>query len=111
MRLLITGAAGFLGRNALLALPRSWQVAALYRPGNSDFLSFVEAHQLARVEPVACDLTDMHQVEQVVDQVGEDFDQCLALASNTSIPGSIERPIQDLTTNAIGLLHILERFS
>jgi len=108
MRLLITGAAGFLGRNALLALPASWQVVALYRPGNTVFLAFVEAHQLSHVQPVACDLTDLYQVEQTIAQVGGRFDSCLALASNTSIPGSIEQPIQDLTTNVIGLLHLFQ---
>jgi len=111
MRLLITGAAGFMGRNALLALPHSWQVAALYRPGNTDFLDFVESHQLHHIQPVACDLTDVCQVEQAVDQVGGRFDSCLALASNTSIPLSIEQPVKDLTTNTIGLIHLLQRCS
>src|SRR5712692_3172960 len=111
MRLLITGASGFLGRNALLAIPSSWQVAALYRSGNSGFLSFVEDHQLRHVQPVACDLTDVRQVERAVSQVGREFDSCLALASNTSIPGSIERPIDDLVTNSIGLLHLLQNCS
>jgi nucleoside-diphosphate-sugar epimerase len=111
MRLLITGSSGFLGRNALLSIPSSWQVIALYRPGNAEFLSFVEAHQLRHVQPIACDLTDIHQVEYAISQVGRDFDGCLALASNTSIPGSIERPIDDLTTNTIGLLHLLQNCS
>jgi UDP-glucose 4-epimerase len=57
---------------------------------------------------VACDLTDIHQVEQAIGLVGREFDSCLALASNTSIPGSIERPIDDLTTNTIGLLYLLQ---
>jgi nucleoside-diphosphate-sugar epimerase len=108
MRLLVTGASGFLGRNALLAIPSSWRVVALYRPGNTAFLSFVEVNQLHHVQPVACDLTDINQVERVIRQVGKDFDSCLALASNTSIPASIERPIDDLTTNTVGLLHLLQ---
>lgn len=108
MRLLVTGASGFLGRNALLTIPRSWQVVALYRPGNTGFQAFVEAYELHHVRLVACDLTDARQVEQTISQLGGSFDNCLALASNTSIPGSIERPIQDLTTNVIGLLHLLQ---
>ena len=43
--ILITGAAGFLGRNVLLAVPRYWDVVALYRPGNTDFLAFLEANE------------------------------------------------------------------
>jgi nucleoside-diphosphate-sugar epimerase len=111
MRLLVSGASGFLGRNALLNMPSSWQVVALHRPGNRDFLNFLEAHQLHHVQPMACDLTDEQQVEQAMGGVGRSFDYCLALASNTSIPGSIELPIQDLTTNVIGLLHVLQRCS
>lgn len=110
MRLLITGSSGFLGRNALLAIPSSWHVVALHRPGNTEFLSFVEAHRLRHVQPVACDLTDIWQVGHAIRKVGKDFDSCLALASNTSIPSSIERPIDDLTTNTIGLLHLLQNF-
>lgn len=110
-RLLITGAAGFLGRNALLAIPHWWQVVALYRPGNTEFLAFLETHRLHHVQPLACDLTDGRQVEQAISQAGGRFDSCLALASNTSIPGSIARPIQDLTTNVIGLLHVLQHCS
>lgn len=108
MRLLVTGASGFLGRNALLAIPHPWQVVALYRAGNTDFQAFVEARELHHVQPVACDLTDAHQVKQAIGRVGGSFDSCLALASNTSIPDSIERPIRDLTINAIGLLHLLQ---
>jgi nucleoside-diphosphate-sugar epimerase len=111
MRLLITGSSGFLGRNALLAIPSSWHVVAMYRPGNTGFLSFVEAHRLRHIQPVACDLTDICQVEHAIRLVGKDFDSCLALASNTSIPSSIERPIDDLTTNVIGLLHLLQNCS
>lgn len=108
MRLLITGSSGFLGRNALLTIPYSWQVIAMHQPGNSAFLTFLEEHRLHHVQPVAIDLTDVHQVEQAIHHVGGDFDRCLALASNTSIPGSIERPIDDLTTNTIGLLNLLQ---
>lgn len=111
MRLLVTGASGFIGKNALLAIPPSWQVIALYRPGNTDFLSFLEAHFLRHVQPLACDLTDINEVECVLTQFGRHFDSCLALASNTSISGSIERPVEDLTTNTIGLLHLLQRCS
>ncbi len=111
MRLLITGAAGFLGRNILLSIPASWQVVALHRPGSSDFDSFLKAHRLARVMPVACDLTDPCQVQQAVDQTGRAFDACLYLANNTSVPFSIQNPVADLTTNTLGLLHTLEQWS
>ena len=108
MRLLVTGASGFLGRNALLAMPSSWQVVALYRPGNRDFLNFLETHKLDHIQPIACDLTNLQQVKWALGKVDGNFESCLALASNTSIPTSIEKPIQDLRTNVIGLLHVLQ---
>ena len=110
MRLLLTGAAGFLGLNTLLAVPRTWYVVALYRPGNNVLIDFVARHHLKHVQPVACDVTDMRQVQHVVHEYGSMFDSCLALASNTSIPLSIEQPAHDLTTNTLGLLNILESF-
>ncbi len=111
MRLLITGAAGFLGRNTLLAVPPSWEVVALYRPGTSSLDSFLKTHRLAHIQPVACDLTDACQVQQTVDQVGRAFDACLYLAGNTSAAFSLHNPVDDLTANAIGLLNTLERWS
>lgn len=108
MRVFMTGAAGFIGLNALLAIPHTWQVIALYRPGDDTLRDFVNRHRLRQVEPVACDVTDVRQVQQVVNDYGREFDSCLALASNTSIPLSIEQPTQDLTTNTLGLLNILE---
>ena len=110
MRLLVTGASGFLGRNMLLALPRSWQVVALYRPGNSTFLEFVNNAQLTHVQPAACDLTNIQQVQKVVEDYGGEFDSCLALASNTFIPFSIEQPAQDLITNTLSMLNVLQSY-
>ncbi|HLW03729.1 MAG TPA: NAD(P)-dependent oxidoreductase [Ktedonobacterales bacterium] len=111
MRLLVTGAGGFLGRNILLALPPSWQVFALHRPGDAAFPAFVSANHLDHIQPVACDLTDAAQVAQAVDQTGRAFESCLYLASNTSIPGSIQRPLDDLSSNVVGLLRALEGWS
>jgi nucleoside-diphosphate-sugar epimerase len=108
MRLLLTGASGFIGRNVLLALPHTWEIVAVYRSENADFLRFIQVHQLNHVRSIACDLTDAHQVSRTINLIGRDFESCLALASNTSIPGSIEQPLQDLRTNTVGLLHLLQ---
>lgn len=108
MRVLLTGATGFLGLNALLTLPRSWEIVALYRAERSAFLGFVEAHALRHVRAEPCDLTDRAQVRQALDRAGREYDVCLYLASNTSIPDSIQQPVEDLTTNTIALLNTLE---
>lgn len=111
MRILLTGAAGFLGRNTLLTAPRSWKIVAVYRPGNTSFTAFMEKHQFPHVQAIPCDLTDQQQVKQALSRVGTNFDACLALASNTSIPASIQQPVEDLTTNTIGFLHLLQACS
>lgn len=108
MRVLVTGAAGFLGRNALLAIPASWEVVAIYRPGESGFLAFLADQGLRHVRPEACDLTDPAQVKAVAQRVGSAFDLGLYLASNTSIPAAIARPVDDLVTNVVGLLNALQ---
>lgn len=111
MRVLITGASGFLGRNMLLNAPHSWDVTALYRPGNSDLPDFVARHRLAQVRPVACDLTDTAQVAAAAGANGGVADLCVYFASNTSIPDSIRDPISDLTTNVVALLNVLQHWS
>lgn len=108
MRLLITGASGFLGRNVLLALPPAWQIVAPYRPDRSPLPGFVRAHGLDHVQAVPCDLTDAALVREMAALAGSSFDACLYLASNTSIPDSLLRPVEDLTTNVVGLLNVLE---
>jgi UDP-glucose 4-epimerase len=110
MRLLVTGAAGFLGKNALLALPPSWEVVALHRAPGDALDAFCSAHGLAQVRTLACDLTDAAQVDAAMDAADTTFDACLYLASNTSIPGSLADPAADLRSNVLGLLHTLERW-
>lgn len=111
MRLLITGASGFLGRNMLLALPRDWEIIAPYRPENATLPAFVARHHLDQVRLVACDLTDGAQVAEAARRSGGVCDSCLYLASNTSIPDSIRDPVYDLTTNVVGLLHTLQSWT
>jgi nucleoside-diphosphate-sugar epimerase len=110
MRLLVTGASGFVGRNLLLGLPSSCETVALHRPGNTDFLTFLETRGLVHVRPLACDLTSRAQVRRAGDHTAVSFDACLHLASNTSIPLSIDEPVSDLMTNTVSLLHVLDQW-
>lgn len=107
MRTLIVGAAGFLGHNALLRFPREWETAALYRPDDGAFAAFLNRIGLTHVRAQACDLADSAQVGAAARALGAEWDQCLFLAANTSIPYSIERPDVDLVANTMTLLNVL----
>jgi len=64
MKLILTGASGFVGRNVLLRAPREWEILALYHQA-TDLEAFVSRHRLAHVRPVKCNLTDEAEVRAV----------------------------------------------
>lgn len=108
MRLLITGSAGFMGRNALLQFPRDWEITALYRPDDGAFARFLERHHLTHVRAQSCELSNEEHVASAFRHLNSEWDQCLYLAANTSIPFSVAHPEVDLASNTIGLIHTLE---
>ena len=75
MRLLVTGASGFIGQNVLLRVPPEWQVFAVYHstPGLDRFVS---DHALTNVTPVRCDLTDAADVRELVRRTGASDASC-----------------------------------
>jgi UDP-glucose 4-epimerase len=106
MRVLVTGASGFIGHNVLLRAPRTWQVTALYHdtPGLEDF---VRRHALAHVRVAHCDLTSPASVAELA-HANPSFDACLYLAANGDPAKSADRPAWDLTLNTLGLVTLLE---
>lgn len=108
MRLVVTGASGFIGRNVLLASPRDWEVVAVYRH-TADLPAFVEAHGLGHVRPLPCDLADPASVDALMREIGGGADAVLYLAANGDPAASAERPRWDLESNAVALVTFLER--
>jgi UDP-glucose 4-epimerase len=106
MRVLVTGASGFIGRNALLRAPRDWEIVALAHrtPGLE---SFVADHRLSHVRVVRCDLTDADAVRALAADTGR-ADAALYLAANGDPAASAERPRWDLESNAVALVTVLE---
>jgi UDP-glucose 4-epimerase len=106
MRLVVTGASGFIGRNVLLRVPRDWEVLAVAHttPGLE---AFVAGHRLPHVRVVHCDLTDAAAVRALAAQTGR-ADAALYLAANGDPAASAERPRWDLESNTVALVTFLE---
>ena len=106
MRLLITGASGFIGRNVLVRAPRDWDIAAVYN-GAADFPAFVERQQLTHVRAVRCDLTSAVDVQALRAAAGA-VDAALYLAANGDPAASARDPLRDLRLNTVAALTFLE---
>jgi UDP-glucose 4-epimerase len=106
MRLIVTGASGFIGRNVLLRAPRDWEIVAVAHqtPGLE---AFVARHQLTNVRVVRCDLTDAAAVRALAVEGGR-ADAGLYLAANGDPAVSAERPRWDLESNTVALVTFLE---
>jgi UDP-glucose 4-epimerase len=106
MRLVVTGASGFIGHNVLLRAPRDWEVVAVAHqtPGLE---AFVADHQLSNVRVVRCDLTDAAAVRALAAEAGR-ADAGLYLAANGDPAASAERPGWDLASNTVALVTFLE---
>jgi len=108
MRLLVTGASGFIGHNVLLRAPREWEIVAVYNstPGLEQF---VKAHRLTNVRPMRCDLLNEADVKQLARAIGAQPDALLYLAANGDPAASAERVRWDLESNTVALVTCLEQ--
>jgi len=106
MRVVVTGASGFIGRNVLLRAPRHWEIVAVAHraPGLE---SFVASHSLLHVRVVRCDLTDASAVRALAAETGH-VDAALYLAANGDPAVSAERPRWDLESNTLAVVTFLE---
>ena len=109
LRLIVTGASGFIGRNLILATPTDWEVVALCHTSR-DFPMWVEQKNLPHVTAVGCNLTDEAAVRELARRVGKRFDACVFLAANGDPAYSVERPFLDLQATVVTLLHFLSHF-
>ncbi len=107
MKLVVTGASGFIGHNVLLRAPREWEIVAVYHrtPGLEEF---VEAQGLSNVRPVQCNLLNEDDVRALARTLGAKPDALLYLAANGDPAASAERPRWDLESNTVALVTCLE---
>jgi UDP-glucose 4-epimerase len=108
MRLVITGASGFIGHNVLLRAPRDWEIVAVYHstPGLE---SFVKEQGLTNVRPVCCNLLDEADVKRLSQTIGARPDAMLYLAANGDPAVSSERVRWDLESNTLAFVTCLEQ--
>jgi len=107
VKLVLTGASGFIGRNVLLRAPRDWDIIALYWQ-STDLEAFVARHRLSHVRPIKCDLLDEADVRAVAAAAGGRADAVLYLAANGDPTASADRPRWDLESNTVALVNFLQ---
>ncbi len=105
MKLLVTGASGFVGRNLLLSLPRDWEVTATYNR-DASFPDFVRQRTLANVTPLGLDLADPSAVS-ALDERHRSYDACVYLAANGDPAHSDHAPADDLRANAVAVVNLV----
>lgn len=106
MRLLVTGASGFIGRNLLRAIPEHWLVTATYNR-SADFPAFIERLGRATIVPFQVDLTESDAATRLKSSQGA-FDACVFLAANGDPALSVAKPAFDLRSNTISCVQLLE---
>jgi len=108
MKVVVTGASGFIGHNVLLRAPREWTIYAVYHatPGLE---AFVRQHGLTNVKPVKCDLMSAADVSAMERLIGSRPDAMLYLAANGDPAVSAKRPRWDLESNTAAFVNTLEQ--
>lgn len=104
MRLLVTGASGFIGRNLLLKLPREWEVVATYNK-SVDFTNFLSENALENVQAIKVDLANAIETKK---KLRLKFDCTVHLAANTDTLFSVKNPEKDLQLNLVTLLNTVK---
>lgn len=110
MRILITGASGFIGRNLLLRLTSKHSVIALYHKDKT-FIRFLDEYGLNSVSSFCVDLANKKDLARLKVAIGNKIDACIYLAANGNPALSVKRPSWDLESNTISLINTCQTFN
>jgi len=107
MKLLLTGASGFIGKNFLELAPKDIQIVGIYN-SSRDIQNFVSEKGLNNVKLYKCDLTDKNETEKLFKKIGENFEYCIFLAGNVNVPLSKADPKKDFEITVGSLINTLQ---
>ena len=107
MRLIVTGASGFIGRNVLLRAPRDWEIVAVFNR-TASLEAFITSNRLDHVRALQCNLLQLDDVKALVREAGEGIDAVLYLAANGDPALSAIEPGLDLALNTTAFVNFLE---
>ena len=106
--ILITGGAGFIGTNVARAYLREDQPVHIFdnlsRPGVEQNISDLQREFPGRVQFTRADLRDRSELAKAVSSASAVYH----LAAQVAVTTSLENPLDDLGTNLIGTIHLLE---
>jgi len=107
MKLLLTGASGFIGKNFLDIVPKNVEIIGIYN--SSKYIqNFVEERKLENVELHKCDLTNKNDTKKLFEKIGKNFEHCVFLAGNVNVPLSKSDPHKDLDITVGSLINVLQ---
>lgn len=103
MKILVLGASGFVGRNLVLALPKDWDVTAIYYY-SLDFPEWVKKN-CPTLKIKKCDLSNRWIITHELGK--EMFDVTVSLIANRNPSESFENPFRDFKDNALAVFNSL----
>lgn len=109
MKIVLTGASGFIGKNFIKYAPKNMEIIAIYS-SSKDIQKFVKDNKLNNVKLYKCDFTKKNDIEKLFKKIGNNIDYCVYLAGNVDVPLSKTNPLIDLNKNVIALINFLTSF-
>lgn len=107
MKLLLTGASGFIGKNLLELAPKDIEIMGIYN-SSRDIINFVKEKKLENVRLHKCDLTNGNEAKELFGKIGKNFEYCIFLAGNVNVPLSKEYPMKDIEITVGSLINTLQ---
>src|SRR3990167_1815099 len=105
MKILLTGALGFIGKNFIIHRPKEWQVVAFDIASDKKFENSIKNTKFFKV-----DLSAENQVKKIAKNFQTNFDICLHLAANGDPALSVSNPLWDLCSTTKTLINVCQNF-